>query len=402
MAGGFSGDAYERLRGLMMGPGMMGQGMPGPAANSPAALQAQYGNAPETVPQWNAMNNFPQAQPAGTGGASPTATPSGPVGGGAPAGGGGGGGDLLSQLRSQILGYDPTAAINAAYDLQTKQGLTDMGMSVEDQLAARGVNTGSATGQDLESRLKGQLLGQLGSARASSLASAQGDRLSRMQQLTELESRQQQQQADNAYRQSQLAMQQREADRAAQNAQAEAAWRQQQETWAREDRTRQDQALAQQQAQQAQQSSSGSAMSGGGADGGMSPEAERARALILGGSGGRTAADLFGGGSDAPTTSSGFAMGGGAGLSGLTDNSGGFGEKTDWHLNKSKPFEGANTSTVGTSQSGSTTTGSGTTVGTGQPFSQAANISRQVAGAGAGALQPKPGAYQPNPRKWGT
>lgn len=370
MAGGYMGAYQGGVNNDYLQQLLNAQRAGVPFSNSDAYLQQVQ--AQPTTPQPQATSpaplrtGGPDVQPAPTGGGAAT-------GGGGAAGGGGG---TLSDLRAMILGYNPDDKINAAFDLQTKQGLTDMGMSYEDQMAARGVDPGSATGQDLKSRLTAQILGPLAAARASALANAQGDRLSRLTQLSgmELDANRQSQQdaflrqryaADDAYRNSQLAMQQREADQAANRYQADATWRQQQEAWAREDRNRQNQMLAQ------QGSTGGSAMSG------MSPEAQRARDLILGGSGGRSATEILGGGggSERPTTSTGHPMGGGTGLSGLTSGTsfgkpfGGFtgGHKWDgvdrsvgYNNGQPKPFEGANTTTVGAAVNGPTTSGTGT------------------------------------------
>lgn len=376
-----------------------------PALGTPAALTQRYADKPETFGQLAAINgwNSPQAAPAAPGGGAPA--PGAPGGGGAapgPAGPAAGGGGTLADLRAQIMGYDPTAGINQAYELTKKQGLTSLGMDVEDQLAARGVNVGAATGQDLQSRLTAQLLGPLQAQHAQALAAAQGDRLSRLTSLSGMELDQQRMQqeadyrrqrdaADDAARQAQLAMQQRQADQAAKAAEAGLTWQQQQEAWAREDR-----------AKQAQQGTvAGALQSGllGGGGGGGDDAAARARALIMGGSGGRTREDLLGG-SDTPMTSSGFAMGGGAGLAGgsASPGGGGFGEPTPgWNSGTGRSggsnpygrrsFEGPATSTVGTAQNGPTTTGSGTTVGTGAPFSGAATTFASIKNAGTGAIK---------------
>lgn len=374
-------------------------------ANTAAALTQRYNDKPETFGQLATMNgwNQPQSGQPAPAGASPVPgapAPAGPAVPGPAAGGAVPG--TLADLRAQIMGYNPDDKINQAYELTKKQGLTSLGMDVEDQLAARGVNVGAATGQDLQSRLTAQLLGPLQAAHAQALASAQGDRLSRLTSLSGMELDQQRMQqeadyrrqrdaADDAARQAQLAMQQRQADQAAKAAEAGLTWQQQQEAWAREDR-----------AKQAQQGTvAGALQSGllGGGGGGGDDAAARARALIMGGSGGRTREDLLGG-SDAPMTSSGHAMGGGTGLAGgaASPGGGGFGEPTPgWNSGTGRSggsnpygrrsFEGPGTSTVGAAQNGPTTTGSGTTVGTGAPFSGAATTFASIKNAGTGAIK---------------
>lgn len=385
---------------------------PAPRDNSPAGLTQRYGNIPETFDQLATMNGWNQSQgsapapgpapgPAAPGPAAPGGSPA-----GAPVGGGGG---SLADLRAQIMGYDPTAGINQAYELTKKQGLQSLGMDVEDNLAARGVTTGSATGQDLQSRLTAQLLGPLQAQHAQALANAQADRLSRLTGLTgmeldqaraqqEADYRRQRDAADEAYRRDQLGIQQKQFEQAQQAAANQLEWQKTQQTWATEDRKREEEGRVQAALRQG-------LLGGGGSGGG-------AMGSVATGSGltGQEAYDrAFGTG---PTTPTGHAMGGGAGLGGLTDN-GGFGEKfggfTGGHKwdgvdrsSQPRPFEGASTTTVGSSQNGPITTGSGTMVGSGAPFSGApttwGSVKAQAPGTGAtsGLLGAKPAANKPN------
>lgn len=371
-----------------------------PAADTAAGLTQRYNNAPESFGQLATINNWNQPQggqgaPAPAPQAPPAPAPPAP-GGAAPMGGGGG---SLAELRAMIMGLNPDDKINQAFDLQTKQGLTDMGMGVEDNLAARGVQMGSATGQDLESRLKGQLLGQLGSQRASALANAQTDRLGRLTSLTGMEMDQQRQQqeaayrsqrdaADDAARNAQMAMQQRQADQAAQANTAASAWQQQQEAWAREDRTKQTQEGQVQQAMREQLMPSG---------GGMPDAAANARALIMGGSGGRTAADVLGGGA-APITPTGQPMGGGAGLGGAGAGTG-FGDPTPgWNSGAGRSDDPNRKQFL----PASTQQAPGGALPGAVPGA-VAGAAGAIAGAGAGAAaKPKTALYQPNPKTWGT
>lgn len=390
---------------------------PGAMPQDAASLQARYGNAPETFDQLATINgwNKPQAapspfSPAPSNPTAPGLTNSAPVPGGAPTGGGGGG-DLMSQLIAQLQGYDPSAGINQAYELTKKQGLQSLGMDVEDNLAGRGVMTGSATGQDLQSRLTAQLLGPLQAQHAQALAGAQGDKLSRLQSLTGMQLDQQraaQQQeyqrtrdaAEDAWRREQAgqaqAWQQKQWDAQQAQQQQASTWEQQLQKWQTEDRQRQQAALG-------PVGSNPLAGSLGGGGGGMTPEAEAARALIMGGSGGGSAPAAGGG---MPLTSTGQPMGGGTGLSGANTSSG-FGEKfggfTGGHkwdgIDRSvgyKPFEGANTTTVGTSVTGARTNGSGTLVGSGSPFSnlQTGQTSAGLWGSNTAAT-PKQPTYSP-------
>lgn len=367
-------------------------------ANTAAALTQRYNDKPETFQQLATMNgwNQPQSGQPAPAGASPVPgapAPAGPAVPGPAAGGAVPG--TLADLRAQIMGYNPDDKIDKAFQLTKQQGLTSLGMDVEDQLAARGVNVGAATGQDLQSRLTAQLLGPLQAAHAQALASAQGDRLSRLTSLSGMELDQQRMQqeadyrrqrdaADDAARQAQLAMQQRQADQAAKAAEAGLTWQQQQEAWAREDR-----------AKQAQQGTVAGALQsgllGGGGGGGGDDAAARARALIMGGSGGRTREDLLGG-SDAPMTSSGHAMGGGTGLGG-GGGGGGFGDPTPgWNSGagrsgdpKRKPF--ASTTPPQQEQGGAGTPGT--------VPSTLSSITSGIAKAGTGAVKAPPASGAP-------
>lgn len=90
-------------------------------------------------------------------------------------------------------------------------------------------------------------------------------------------------------------------------------------------------------------------------------------------------------------------MGGGAGLGSY--NEGSFGQPTaGWNSGRgrsgdpnARPFEGPSTSTVGTSQNGPTTNGTGTTVGAGSPFGAGSNAGSAAWGSlGGGTATPSP------------
>jgi len=289
-------------------------------------------------------------------------------------------------------------------------------MDVEDTLAARGVTTGSATGQDLKSRLTAQLLGPLQAQHAQALANAQAERLSRLTGLVgmELNQTRAQQEADyrrqrdaveDAYRQGQISLQQRQFEQSQQASANQLDWQKQLQAWQREDRTQQQQAAAQQRT------------AGGGGGGGMDP-AERARAIIMGGS--RSGGGGGGGGSDLPITPTGHTMGGGAGLAGLSSTS--FGEPTpNWNSGAGRSgaprppraFEGPGTSTVhSASGGGQTTAGTGTwasssptwtpqTSGPSQNMSPTSQRFQAAQGPGP-APTTLSSLYQPKPRQWGN
>lgn len=257
----------------------------------------------------------------------------------------GGGGDLLSQLLAQAQAYDPSAQINQAFDLQTKQGLESMGMDWEDNLAARGVNPGAATGQDLKSRLSAQLLAPIAAQRASALAGAQGDKFNRLQSIYGLQQQQQSLAQAQAWQQKQFEWQQQQdaKDREWQRiqfdfnksqAEKDAEWRNKQQGWAEEDRNR---ALNPQ-----------AANPYGGP--GQAPQQQAPVTFFDLIAGNPAYGGAQGGGQQSqapayPTTSTGMPMGGGAGLgsynSGQGPESSGLNPDGTWRRPQSQPINGA-------------------------------------------------------------
>lgn len=218
-----------------------GQGIVGvdpnaqPAGGAPPDRPGQPVTYPATPP--------PAAQPAPAPAAQPVAQP-------APAAP-----DPLAELRAQLMGYDPTAGINEAHRLASQQALGNMGMEWEDNLAARGIDPGAATGQDLKSRLTAQVMGPLAAAHAQQLAAAQGDRLSRLQSLTGMQLDQQRLSQQQAWQQAQDAEARRrwDAEQAYRNSQTDYQhqqdarqnqWQTTQQQWQTDDRNRQLQAQA--------------------------------------------------------------------------------------------------------------------------------------------------------------
>lgn len=153
----------------------------------------------------------------------------GPVNEGPLNGGPGSYGGLLGEILGQIRGYDPTSAINHAYDLQNAEALKAVGLQAEAQQASRGLAPGDPAGRSLQAELTAKALSPLAADRAMALANAGQSRL--QMQASLLPGLQAAEQAAQAERWRQLQWQQAQQDRLQQ--QQDDALRRQ---WALEDR----------------------------------------------------------------------------------------------------------------------------------------------------------------------
>lgn len=284
----------------------------GPPAvdNSPAGLRARYGQNAETFEQHAIMNgwNLPQPQQPAPAAAQPPASAPPPTGGGSPAA------PAAPPAASPANPYFDL--INQAFDAQSKRAEANAKSQWSSSMADRGFIPAAAAAQDAYGRTMGQVTEQMAIGRAGALSDAQGryqaeqfqreqwqaqqaaqQRAEAMQQA-QLDWQKQQAGQEQAYRQQQFDWQRQQGTLQQQMQQNELEWQKQQQAWQTEDRKRQEDML-----RQAQQTN---------------PTAGNPYARLTGSTNvtGYTTPNPPTFGNDAPTTSTGHAMGGGAGLGG--------------------------------------------------------------------------------------